>query len=120
MPDAISYKRFSSRTQALGDSNRRQTDLAEEYCKRNDLKLIDTYLDAGISGFSGDNLTESGALKALLDAARSGKFNPGTFLIVESLDRLTRREISMAVRLFLDILDTGLVIVTVIDGEQIF
>jgi DNA invertase Pin-like site-specific DNA recombinase len=65
-------------------------------------------------------VSDSGALKTLLDAARGGKFKPGTLLIVESLDRLSRQEISTAVRLFLDILDTGLVIVTLIDGEQIF
>lgn len=120
MDAAISYKRFSSPKQARGDSDRRQTDLAEEYCKRNDLMLVDTYLDAGLSGFTGENLTDSSSLRALLHAAKSGKFSPGTRLIVESLDRLSRAEITTAVRLFLDLLDTGLVIVTLIDGEQVF
>ncbi len=82
MADAISYKRFSSRHQALGDSNRRQTDLAEEHCKRHHVRLIDTYLDAGLSGFTGQNVSDSGALKMLLEAARGGKFKPGTLLIV--------------------------------------
>jgi len=120
MPDAISYKRFSSRRQTLGDSDRRQTQLTEEYCKRHGLRLIDTYLDAGLSAFTGENLGDSGALKKLLDAARTGKFRRGTVLIVESLDRLTRQEMSTAVRLFLDLLDTGLAVVTLIDGEQVF
>src|SRR5438045_3682434 len=53
--DAISYKRFSSPKQGKGDSHRRQTDLTEEYCKRHELRLIDTYLDAGLSGFTGEN-----------------------------------------------------------------
>jgi DNA invertase Pin-like site-specific DNA recombinase len=117
---AISYKRFSSPKQANGDSHRRQTDLTEEYCKRRRLKLLDTYLDAGLSGFTGANLSDGSALRALLHAAKIGTFKPGTRLIVESLDRLSRREISTAVRLFLDILDTGLVIITLIDGEQVF
>jgi DNA invertase Pin-like site-specific DNA recombinase len=117
---AISYKRFSSPKQARGDSDRRQSDLTEEYCRRRRLKLIDTYLDAGLSGFTGENMSDGGALRALLCAANDGKFKPGTHLIVESLDRLSRREISTAVRLFLDILDTGLVIVTLIDGEEVF
>src|SRR6266550_3165432 len=82
MPDAISYKRFSSRRQTLGDSDRRQTQLTEEYCKRHGLRLIDTYLDAGLSAFTGENLGDSGALKKLLDA--------------------------------------GLAVVTLIDGEQVF
>jgi DNA invertase Pin-like site-specific DNA recombinase len=118
--EAISYKRFSSPKQARGDSVRRQTDVTEEYCQRHHLRLIDTYLDAGLSGFTGENLNDGSALTTLLHAAKVGKFKPGTRLIVESLDRLSRREISMAVRLFLDILDIGLVIVTLIDGEQVF
>lgn len=120
MKEAISYKRFSTRKQQTGDSIRRQTDLTEEYCRRNGLTLLDTYLDAGLSAFTGANLCDDGALKALLQAARAGKFRPGTALVVESLGRLSRQQITTAVRLFLDILDTGLVIVTLIDGEQTF
>jgi len=120
MHDAISYKRFSSSKQGRGDSDRRQTDLTEEYCRRHRLRLVDTYLDAGLSGFTGENVSDGSALRALLSAAQEGRFKPQTRLIVESLDRLSRREISTAIRLFLDILDTGLVIVTLIDGEQVF
>jgi DNA invertase Pin-like site-specific DNA recombinase len=120
MQDAVSYKRFSTPKQGWGDSNRRQTDLAADYCKRHGLRLIDTYLDAGLSGYTGAHLGDGGALRALLEAAKAGKFRRDTYLIVESLDRLSRQEISTAVRLFLDILDTGLVIVTLIDGEQVF
>lgn len=117
---AISYKRFSTLKQARGDSARRQTDLTVDYCRRNHLRLIDTYLDAGLSGFTGENLSDRSALSALLQAAKGGAFRPGTRLIIESMDRLSRREISIALRLFLDLLDTGLVIVTLIDGEQVF
>src|ERR1051325_9619795 len=120
MRDAISYKRFSTPKQMRGGSDQRQTELTEEYCKRHKLRLIDSYLDAGLSGFTGANLTDGSALRLLLHAARLGHFKPGTRLIIESLDRLTRREISTAIRLFLDILDTGFVIITLIDGEEIF
>lgn len=117
---AISYRRFSSPKQAVGDSQRRQTDLAEEYCQRNKLKLLDTYLDAGMSAFRGEHLTDKGALRVLLDQAKAGRFPPGTLLIVESLDRLSRLDMSAALRLFLDILDTGLVILALIEGEHLF
>ena len=117
---AISYRRFSTPTQARSDSDRRQTELTEQYCRRHRLKLVDTYLDAGLSAYTGENLSDGGALRALLRAAQSGRFKLGTHLVVESLDRLSRREISTAVRLFLDILDAGLVIVTLIDGEEVF
>ena len=49
VPYAISYRRFSTPRQARGDSQRRQTDLTEEYCKRRRLRLIDTYLDAALA-----------------------------------------------------------------------
>lgn len=74
MHPAISYKRFSSPKQSKGDSDRRQTDLTEEYCKRHHLILLDTYLDAGLSGFIGENLSDGSALKTLLHAARMGRF----------------------------------------------
>jgi DNA invertase Pin-like site-specific DNA recombinase len=118
--EAISYKRFSSPIQAGGDSLRRQLALTNAYCRRQGLKLVDTYFDPGVSGFTGANLGDGSALRALLEAAKEGRFRPGTRLIVESLDRLSRADISVAVRLFLDILDTGLVIVTLVDGEQVF
>lgn len=120
MHDAISYKRFSSTMQAGGDSLRRQIAVTEAYCRRQGLTLIDDYFDPGVSGFHGANLSDGHALRALLDAAKQGRFQPGTHLVVESLDRLSRAEISVAVRLFLDLLDAGLVIVTLIDGEQVF
>lgn len=94
--------------------------MAIEYCKRHNLRLIDTYLDAGLSAYNGQNLSDGAALKMLLDAVRAGQCAPGTHLIVESLHRLSRSEIPMAVRLFLDILEMGLVIVTLIDREQVF
>ena len=102
MTDAISYKRFSSSVQAQGDSQRRQAYLTEEYCRLHGLRLIDAYFDLAVSGFNAANLTDGRALRALLDAAQAGEFQPGTQLIVESLDRLSRAEISVAVRLFLD------------------
>jgi DNA invertase Pin-like site-specific DNA recombinase len=120
MQYAISYRRFSSPSQGSGDSQRRQTDLAAEFCRREDIKLLNTYLDAGMSAFRGEHLSDKGALGALLDQAKAGKFQPGTLLIVESLDRLSRLDMSAALRLFLDILDTGLVILALIEGEHLF
>lgn len=120
MVEAISYKRFSSSVQIGGDSLRRQIALTEAYCKRHGITLIDDYYDPGVSAYHAANLNDGAALRALLDAAKDGKFKPGTQLVVESLDRLSRADMSVAVRLFLDLLDTGLVIVTLIDGEQVF
>src|SRR5215470_10547184 len=72
-PTAYSYIRFSTPEQAKGDSLRRQSDLAEAYCRRRGWTL-DTSLtlrDLGVSAFRGDNAL-SGNLRTFLDAIRRG------------------------------------------------
>jgi hypothetical protein len=56
-PIAHSYIRFSTPEQAKGDSLRRQTELAEAYCRRNGLTLDTTLMlrDLGLSAFRGKN-----------------------------------------------------------------
>lgn len=79
---------------------------------------MDTYLDAGVSGFHGAN-ADLGALGRLLELAQAGKFKRGTPLLVESLDRLSRQAAWRALRLFSDLILAGLVVVTVGD-EQVY
>ena len=116
---AISYTRFSTGEQAKGDSYRRQTEAAENYCERNGLKLLDDFFDSGISAFKGTNADE-GALRELIERAKNGLYPKGTILIVESLDRISRQEISRALRLFLEILEAGFDLVTLSDGERVY
>src|SRR5215471_15381363 len=53
---AFSYIRFSTRKQAQGDSQRRQTELAEAYCRRRGWTLSDqTFEDLGVSAWHGAN-----------------------------------------------------------------
>lgn len=114
---AISYVRFSSSKQELGASYARQTNLCEEYCRRNHLELDPKYYeDLGVSGWTGENATE-GALSKLIENVESGKIEKGTWLIVESLDRLGRQEVRRAMELFLSLLRLGLNIVTIKDNQ---
>lgn len=116
-PKAYSYIRFSSEKQIQGHSLKRQSEAAEEYCKKHDLDLDNSsYRDLGISAFKGLNSTE-GALKAFIDACDSGKIIKGSYLIVESLDRISRNKISDAFELLNSILKRGIVIVTLLDGK---
>src|SRR5262245_52735103 len=110
---AFSYIRFSSVVQADGGSLERQTTGTEAYCKRKDLSLDDTLTlqDLGVSAFRGDNVKE-GALAGFLEACRTGRVPKGSFLIVESLDRLSRDQIRPALQLFLALQDFGITIVT--------
>jgi DNA invertase Pin-like site-specific DNA recombinase len=118
-PTAYSYLRFSTPEQAKGDSLRRQAALAEAYAKRHGLTL-DTELnlkDLGVSAFRGDNVG-TGALGAFLKAVGEGLVPRGSLLLVESLDRISRKEARKAVRILEEIVEAGVVVVTLNDGRQ--
>jgi DNA invertase Pin-like site-specific DNA recombinase len=116
--DAISYKRFSSGRQAKGNSIPRQDDLETNYAAAHRLRIMGSYLDAGVSAYDGTN-GDLGDLRRLLNSAQAGKFPRGTPLLVESIDRLSRKAAWRAHRLFSDLILAGLVIVTVSD-EQVY
>lgn len=99
-----------------GDSLRRQTQASVEYAAKHGLR-IDTTLhlqDLGVSAFRGKNAIE-GALAGFLIAVQSGKVVPGATLLVESLDRLSRDQITEALTQFLNIINAGITVVTLID-----
>lgn len=116
MTKAYSYIRMSTDAQLKGDSLRRQTEASEAYAKDNNLDLVESLEDIGISAFNGKNL-ESGPLANFLELAKQGKIEKGSNLIVESLDRISRQDPQKALRLFLEIIEYGIVIVTLQDGE---
>lgn len=115
---AISYLRFSSSKQKKGASYDRQLEATEKYCAQNNLILIDKIEDKGISGWNEDNLEETAALGKLLKLIESGKIKKGTTLIVENLDRITRATLNKAVNLVTGILESGIDIVTTMDGKR--
>ena len=110
---AYSYVRFSSLRQFDGDSLRRQTALRDAYLAKHNLILDDSlnYSDLGVSGFTGKH-AQSGGLSQFLDAIKRGLVKPGSLLIVENLDRLTRQKPIKAVALFTEIVEAGVKIVT--------
>ncbi|HBC3411561.1 TPA: recombinase family protein [Vibrio parahaemolyticus] len=116
-PLAYSYVRFSSPEQAKGDSFRRQTDAARKYCNKHGLELADLrFHDLGISGYKGNHFTQ-GALGDFVEAIEQGKVQGGSYLIVESLDRLSREEVDIAFSRFASILRADVNIVTLQDGK---
>jgi DNA invertase Pin-like site-specific DNA recombinase len=120
MARAYSYIRFSTPEQAEGDSLRRQTELSEEYAKKHKL-VFDRSLnlkDEGLSAFSGANRTK-GALAVFLKAVETGIVKPGSYLLVESLDRLSRDTLSAQMTLFMELINAGITVVTLAD-EQIY
>lgn len=124
MPKAYSYIRFSTPEQAKGDSLRRQVSQAIEWCQlpeqiARNIILDDTITlrDLGVSAFKGDNRT-TGALKTFLELVEADKIERGSYLIVESLDRLSREAvIDAAARLF-DLIRAGITVVTLSDRQE--
>src|SRR6516165_7824335 len=110
--EAFSYVRFSSAGQALGDSLRRQTEKATAYCGKRGWRLnAATYRDLGVSARRGKNALV-GNLGEFLKAVRSGAVRPGSVLIVESFDRITRQGIDEGYDLVKSTLKAGVRIVT--------
>jgi DNA invertase Pin-like site-specific DNA recombinase len=110
---AFSYVRFSHHKQAEGGGLDRQVRLSQSWCKRKGVKLDESLSlqDLAISPFRGANVRD-GALAGFLEACRIGRVPRGSYLIVESLDRLSRDEIRPALQLFLGLQDFGITIVT--------
>lgn len=115
---AYSYARFSSRAQAEGDSLRRQLSAAYAYAEKHGLELDTSLRDLGVSGFSGANRLK-GALKSFNDRVESGDITRGSYLLIDSLDRLSRENIVLATHQLLGIALAGINVVTLND-ERIF
>src|SRR3569832_2165363 len=84
MPIAYSYVRFSTAKQELGDSLRRQVQMAKLYAEQNGLRLSErTFQDLGVSGFKQKNI-KTGALSAFILAVKNGFVAPGSYLLSNS------------------------------------
>jgi DNA invertase Pin-like site-specific DNA recombinase len=118
LPRAYSYIRFSTPEQEKGDSLRRQAELSEKYALEHGLQLDKTlsFRDLGVSAFNKSNLRNGGQLRAFLDAIDQGIVLPGSYLLVESLDRISRAEILDALEIFTGILNRGITVVTLADN----
>lgn len=88
---AYSYIRFSSEKQSEGSSLERQESLLNNFLNGNpQYELVSaSYKDLGISGFTGAH-QNAGALGQFLKACEENRVQAGSFLLVESIDRLGR------------------------------
>ena len=115
-PKAYSYIRMSTDIQIKGDSLRRQLSLSEKYSNQHGLELVQTLQDLGVSAYQGKN-SKGGALGVFIDALEASKIPKGSYLLVESLDRLSRESVLVAFKQFTSILEFGVTIVTLSDGQ---
>lgn len=115
---AFSYLRFSTAEQERGDSFRRQRDLAVRYCAEHELELDGrSFHDLGISGYRGANV-RNGALGAFLRAIDDGAIQSGEYLLVENLDRVSRQDPWEALPVFQQIINAGVIVVTLQDRRR--
>lgn len=118
-PRAFSYIRFSTSEQLKGDSLRRQTSGAERYALTHGLELDTkfTFKDLGVSAYRGNNLTH-GKLGEFLTALEHKDIPSGSYLIIESLDRLSRNVPLKVIMLLQRICEYGITVVTLDDGRE--
>ena len=120
-PKAYSYIRFSSPEQAKGDSYRRQREAAEAYCASQGLELVNSkeylFFDKGRSAYKAKHLDDTGELARFLSYVENGTVAAGSYLIVESLDRLSREKVKDALPRFLDLLNRGINVYTSADQK---
>jgi DNA invertase Pin-like site-specific DNA recombinase len=121
---AFSYIRFSTKQQRAGDSLRRQTEAAQAWCDRNNVQLdtSTTYHDLGKSAYNGNHRKnpDRNALALFLKLVESGEVPRGSYLVLESLDRLSREHIQPALLLVLNLLQAGVRIVQLSPSEIVF
>src|SRR5690242_10265041 len=108
MAKAYSYLRFSTPEQLKGDSFRRQLDAARRYAEQHGLVLDEelTFRDLGVSAFRGRN-AESGSLRDFRRAVEDGVVERGSFLLVESFDRISRMDPWAALPVLQEIINAG-------------
>lgn len=114
MPLVIPYIRFSTKEQEEGSSFERQRQKVDAWKKANPGydEPMENYHDLGKSG-TGAHI-EKGRLGALLQAVEKGMVPPGSVILIEAVDRLTRLEPMEALEPVRTIINAG---ITLIDLE---
>ncbi len=124
---AYSYIRLSSKRQsntddktAYRDGLRRQLALRDEYLAANPHLTLDTKFslhDIGVSAFTMANIAKGGdgKLAKFQQAVDEGRIAKGSYLLVESLDRISRASVPVAQHMLLGLVNAGIVVVSISD-----
>lgn len=114
-----SYLRFSDPRQSSGSSADRQLQYAQRWAAERGLVLDESLSlrDEGLSAYHERHIKQ-GALGAFMRAIEEGRIAPGSVLIVEGLDRLSRAEPLQAQAQLGQIIHAGITVVTASDGRE--
>jgi DNA invertase Pin-like site-specific DNA recombinase len=118
-PRVYSYLRFSDPRQSTGNSAERQVEYARRWAAERSLVLDEalSMRDEGLSAYHQRHVSQ-GALGVFLAAISAGRIAPGSVLIVEGLDRLSRAEPLTAQGQLAQIVNAGITVVTASDGRE--
>ncbi|QIZ78058.1 recombinase family protein [Ferrimonas lipolytica] len=108
------YARYSTKIQAKGHSKQRQLQSFHSYVAETNMSIGNVYVDDGTSAFK-SGIEHRPALNQLLDDRAKGLISDDDLVCIEGFDRLSRNQVADAVRLLLDILATGINIITLND-----
>lgn len=109
MTVAYDYILFSTTCQRLGRSYERQLTRCIDWCERHRISSSDERsFDQGRSAYTGAHVGDEGQLRRFIDLVEAGRIERGRYLIVESLDRLGRRDVWWAFPLFTNLISKGL------------
>jgi DNA invertase Pin-like site-specific DNA recombinase len=113
---AYIYVRFSSPGQERGSSRERQIELCRAFAEKHGWTIAETIEDLGISAWKGAHL-RVGNLGQFAKRVQAGKIEPGSVLVVEHLDRLSRQDPRTTQRWLEDVTDAGLAVANVSNGR---
>ena len=112
--NVYSYIRWSSEKQTWGDSERRQEQMAQDWCARKGLKLSNrSFTDRGTSAWKGKNL-HAGALAELLTVVK-----PDDVIVIEDNDRFSRQDTITAMEALRCVVNKGVTVVFLKTGTEV-
>jgi hypothetical protein len=109
---AYIYSRFSSAKQERGDSVRRQHEACFDFANELGVPIDPVMHDPGLSAYTGIHRLK-GALSSFIARVDAGEIARGSYLLVDSLDRLTREDETTALHMFTGLSLAGVRIVSV-------
>lgn len=112
-----SYKRISTKKQLKGVGIERQLEESAVFCEQQGWTMDSSFhlTDIGKSAYHGKHLDHKAALGSFLKSVDEGKVKRPAVLLVESLDRLSRANIMVAMELFTRIINSGISICSYVD-----
>ena len=125
MGKAVLYIKFSTKSQGKEgrDSLRRQIEATATYCAAQNppLELDEDLRDLGRSAYKSKHIMVGalGGFLERLDSKHPNRIPADSTLIIEAMGRLNRATPREALPVFLDIINAGVTIVTLRDGQRV-